>query len=83
MASKSIYATLPWVSDIYVRRNWPDQVEVTVVEKNAVALWNESTLLSEAGELFTPEAETYPANLPQLSGPDGKQVDMLKDISRH
>jgi len=70
--------SLPWVSDIYVRRNWPDRVEVTVVEKKAVALWNDNTLLSDAGELFTPKPETYPADLPRMLGPDGKQIVMLQ-----
>jgi cell division protein FtsQ len=69
---------IPWVSDIYVRRSWPDRVEVTVVEKKAVALWNDNTLLSDAGELFTPQPETYPGSLPRLYGPDGKQIVMLQ-----
>jgi cell division protein FtsQ len=67
----------PWASDIFVRRNWPDQVEITIVEKNAVALWNNVTLLSEAGVLFAPEQGTYPTNLPLLVGPEGQQIVML------
>jgi cell division protein FtsQ len=75
----------PWVSDIFVRRNWPDQVEIAIVEKHAIAEWNEQTLLSDLGELFIPSKETYPENLPQVVGPNGKQMVMLryfKEINR-
>lgn len=76
---------MPWVSDIFVRRTWPDQVEITVVEKNALARWNEASLLSESGELFSPHQNTYPANLPQFVGPSGQQVlmrDYFNQINR-
>ena len=76
---------MPWVSDLYVRRVWPDQVIVTLTEKKPIALWNENTLLSESGELFTPKQETYPADLPKFTGPTGQQFFMLRyfsDINR-
>lgn len=69
---------LPWVSNIFVRRNWPDQIEVTIIEKNAVAQWNEGALLSENGELFIPKASTYPSELPHFVGPEGQQIVMLQ-----
>jgi len=75
----------PWVSDIFVRRTWPDQVEVTVVERNPIARWNDGSLLSTTGELFSPRAETYPVDLPQFIGPEGDQIVMLRyfnEISR-
>lgn len=68
---------MPWVSDIYVRRNWPDQVEVTVIEKTPVARWNQEALLSDAGELFTPSEESFTELLPKFIGPAGKQIMML------
>lgn len=76
---------MPWVSDIFVRRTWPDQIEITVVEKNALARWNNNSLLSEAGELFSPKQETYPTNLPQFVGPPGQQMlmrDYFNQINR-
>lgn len=76
---------IPWVSDLYVRRVWPDQVEISVVERKAVAAWNNVSLLSEAGDLFFPKSETYPIHIPQLIGPPGQQIIMLqyfKDINR-
>lgn len=68
---------MPWVSDITVRRHWPDEVEITVVEKNAIARWNAASLLSAGGELFNPPADSYPLKLAQFTGPDGQQIVML------
>lgn len=76
---------MPWVSDLYVRRVWPDQVVITLVEKNPVARWNENILLSEGGELFTPKLASFPSDLPRFSGPTGQQIFMLRnfcDINR-
>lgn len=80
---------IPWVSHLHVRRIWPDQVEVVIVEKHAAALWNDkdnsNSLLSQAGELFLPKQDTYPTHLPRFNGPAGKQVIMLRffnDINR-
>lgn len=69
---------MPWISEIFVRRNWPDQLAIIILEKHAVARWKDQQLLSEAGEIFLPNQETYPANLPQLIGPEGKQIIMLQ-----
>lgn len=71
---------LSWVSELYVRRIWPDQVVITLTEKTAIARWNENTLLSKNGELFSPRLESWPHNLPQFAGPDGQQVFMLKNF---
>ncbi len=69
---------MPWVSDIFVRRNWPDQVSITVVEQTPVAEWNHQGLLSGTGAIFTPNRDTYPQQLPHFVGPDGKHVLMLE-----
>lgn len=67
----------PWAAEISVRRHWPDGVDVTILERKAAALWENKALLSTTGDLFSPKQETYPANLPILSGPPGKQMLML------
>lgn len=72
---------VPWISHLHVRRIWPDKVEVTIVEKAAVALWNNDILLSSEGELFTPRQDTYPSHLPKFIGPAGKQMVMLRFYS--
>ncbi len=69
---------LPWVAQVVVRRVWPDVVAIAVKEKKPIALWNDNSLLSSEGELFAPEATTYPVGLPQLAGPAGEQILMAQ-----
>jgi cell division protein FtsQ len=69
---------MPWVSDIVVRRHWPDSVEVTVIEKAVVARWNNASLLSTEGDLFIPKEPLTNEQLAEFVGPDGQQITMLK-----
>jgi cell division protein FtsQ len=69
---------LPWVADIIVRRSWPDQVDIIIKEKNAVARFNHEHLLSDNGEIFSPDMDTISGALPQFVGPPGQQVAMLR-----
>ncbi len=62
--------SLPWVASATVRRVWPDTLQLHIVERRAAARWGETGLLSMSGQLFVPDAESIPANLPRLNGPD-------------
>lgn len=68
----------PWVSQAAVQRVWPDKVLITVQEKTPLASWNDSSVLSTNGELFTPETKSYPVSLPKFVGPEGEQIQMLQ-----
>lgn len=59
---------LPWIAEVTVRRQWPDALVVELVERVAVARWNDG-LLSDSGVLFEPRQETFPPKLPLLQGP--------------
>lgn len=69
---------MPWVADTFVRRAWPDMIDITVIEKNPIARWNDQSLISDMGVLFSPNQDTYPPKLPQLVGPEGKQIEVLQ-----
>lgn len=69
---------MPWVSDTLVRRTWPDEVTVTIIEKEVIARWNNESLLSMDGNLFVPKESSYPGGLADFVGPDGQQIVMLK-----
>lgn len=68
----------PWVSQVFVRLYWPNRIEIRVIERNALAVWNDKSLLSEKGDVFSPTEDTYPKNLPKFNGPYGKQMDMVR-----
>jgi cell division protein FtsQ len=66
--------TLPWVDAVSVQRAWPRGLTVLVIEQTAAARWGERGLLNTRGELFERDARHVPAELAQLSGPEGKEV---------
>ncbi len=72
---------LPWVEDVSVKRQWPGQLLIRVIEKQPVMYWGDKSLLSTKGKLFTPQK---PVNieLPVLRGPDGQHQLMLKEMAR-
>ncbi len=61
---------MPWVDDVSVRRDWPPSLDIHVTEKQAVAYWGKDSLISDKGELFTPQPLSHQMHLPQLDGPD-------------
>lgn len=77
-AIKNRIAELPWVGQVEVRRVWPDQVMIVIHEKEPVACWNETSLLSQTGELFSPAISTFPAGLPKFVGETGEQIKIAK-----
>lgn len=69
----------PWIAEVNVRRIWPNQVYINIIEKTPIAIWNETSLLSSKGELFNPGENNLPADLPQLIGPESKQLFMMEN----
>lgn len=67
----------PWVSEVTVKRIWPDALRVIVIEQIPVIRWKESGLLNASGKYFAPDIITIPAGLPLLSGPAGTEVNLL------
>jgi cell division protein FtsQ len=64
---------IDWVDDAVVRRRWPAEVEVVVVEQVPAARWGESGLLNTRGDLFVRDARHVPPELPRLAGPAGSE----------
>jgi len=68
---------LAWVESARVRRIWPDQLSLRVVERKAYARWGEKGLLTAEGQTFYPEDGRLPTDLPWLDGPPGSEWHML------
>lgn len=66
---QAVALRFPWVADARVSRQWPNRLQVTVQEKQAVARWANEGLLSSQGDVFRPRVAHDVAQLPQLSGP--------------
>jgi cell division protein FtsQ len=68
-----------WVRHARVRRVWPNRLEISVEEHEALALWDDGRIVNTFGELFSAnldEAEEEGA-LPEFSGPLGSEKLVL------
>ncbi|MEE9580893.1 MAG: cell division protein FtsQ/DivIB, partial [Nitrosomonadaceae bacterium] len=77
-AIRNALVALPWVNDVSVHRIWPDGLRVIVNEQTASVRWNETGLLNEQGDYFSPEKESFPQDLPLLEGPEESQKLLLE-----
>jgi cell division protein FtsQ len=68
---------LAWVEKAYVRRVWPDTLVLRVIERVPFARWGEDSLVTQRGEVFTPEDGRLPQDLPRLAGPEGTGSEVV------
>lgn len=69
-AIKNTLLEYAWVQSVEVRKVWPAQVEVLVVENKAIAAWGNDALVNERGEVFKPESinRSVLGAIPDLNG---------------
>lgn len=70
--------SLPWVDKVSVRRVWPDSLQLWVEEHVPLSRWGKSAVLNVRGEVIHPKANSIPAGLPHLSGPDGSGQELAQ-----
>ena len=72
-------AKLPWVERAEVRKQWPDVVEVRIIEHRPFARWGEDRLLSEDGDLFPFSGAEVPRGLPRfdVDAPAARIADVV------
>lgn len=78
-SSRAAFERMPWVRTASLRRLWPDGVELSIEEHQAVARWTaqegEPRLVNGRGEVFVASTE---ASLPRLVGPEGSAPRVLQ-----
>ena len=65
-----------WVEKVDVKKIWPDQVVVQIIERFPVAIWG-NMLLSDKGDLFKPEKMDFFSEMPRFQGPEHQQKEVL------
>jgi len=71
-------AALPWVEKVEVRKQWPDTLELRVLEQQPFARWGDHRLISHNRALFSaPGAESI-QGVPRLSGPDDAVYEVIE-----
>jgi cell division protein FtsQ len=76
------FEKLPWVRHAEVRRLWPDGLELSLEEHEAVGYWKnigdgggDVRLVNRRGEVFAASSDVA---MPEFSGPPGSAVTMLE-----
>ena len=72
-------AQLPWVYSVSVRKRWPNELKIYVVDQKPVALWNGDFLINEQGKAFQAELERLTETLPAFFGPEGSEILALEN----
>jgi cell division protein FtsQ len=73
---------LPWVDQVSVRRVWPDELDIEVLEQQPVAYWGANGFINARAEAFSPEQTVELPGLPRLDGPEGLQQRVLQMHAR-
>ena len=70
---------LPWIKQASVRKQWPDELKIHLVEYVPIARWNDQHMVDADGNAFSvPTDRTSKQNLPLLSGPEGSETEVLQ-----
>lgn len=73
---------LPWVYRATVRREWPAQFKVHLVEQKVLARWNDAAWLNVHGEAFIAPAMPELDALPALAGPETMAKEVLTSFTQ-
>lgn len=79
---RAIFEKLPWVRHAGVRRLWPDGIELSLEEHEAVAYWKNTGDSGGDVRLINRQGEVFPASskvaMPEFSGSQGSSALMLE-----
>ncbi|OTA17116.1 cell division protein FtsQ [Xenorhabdus vietnamensis] len=71
---------LPWIQHVTVRKQWPDELKIHLVEYVPYARWNDTQLLDAEGQEFSlPMERIANRKYPILHGPKSKGKDVLRE----
>lgn len=70
---------LPWVYSVSVRKQWPNELKIYVVDQAPIAQWNGDSYINAYGEVFQTGTNDLGDNLPGFFGPEGTEDVALKN----
>jgi cell division protein FtsQ len=71
--------TLPWVYSVSVRKQWPNELKIYVVDQRPIANWNGDSYINVYGEVFQVGNVEAAKGLPGFYGPEGTESLALKN----
>jgi cell division protein FtsQ len=73
-------SALPWVYSVAVRKQWPNEVKIYVVDQTPIALWNGDFILNQFGNAFQAQRTALKQALPEFFGPEGSELLALENF---
>jgi cell division protein FtsQ len=73
-------AKLPWVYSVAVRKQWPNELKIYLVDQKPIALWNGDFLINQYGDVFQANTQKIAKNIPQFFGPEGSESIALENF---
>ncbi len=74
-------AKLPWVYSVSVRKQWPDELKIYLVDQTPIAIWNGDFLINQYGDVFQADIEQLTQAIPHFFGPEGSENIALKNFN--
>ena len=69
---------LPWIKQVSVRKQWPDELKIHLVEYVPVARWNDQNVVDADGVSFSlPLSQLGKQAMPMLYGPEGSEKEVM------
>ena len=68
----------PWIDRVVLRRQWPDQLRVSIVEQKPIARWGDDGFVNFRGELIRVDDAKLIQNLPILHGAESSALTIMK-----
>lgn len=75
-------AALPWVYSVSVRKKWPNELKIYVVDQKPIAYWNGDFLINQSGLAFQADIERINHKLPAFFGPEGSEQIALENYKK-
>lgn len=73
---------MPWIRQVTVRKQWPDELKIHIVEYRPYARWNDQNMVDAEGRIFNlPASESGKGDYVLLYGPQGSQKEVLKELA--
>ena len=73
--------TLPWVYSVSVRKQWPNELKIYVVDQSPIAQWNGDSYINVYGEVFQTGSTNLTTGLPEFFGPEGTEDIALENYN--
>ena len=74
---------LPWIYSVFIKRQLPNDLIISLKEQQAIATWNEHSVINNYGQVFTPKSPVLIPGLVQFKGKHhDKVLAMYKRVEK-